>query len=129
MDIYNKEKVRDLLNMIEEKKEFDAVYFSGSFSLLPKPVEALNSLSSMLVEDTGRIYITQTFQRRTPIFMNTVKPMLKYLTTIDFGRLVSEEEIMELYNKSELSVEKHEVIKGSLDNRWQAAYLSVLKIP
>jgi SAM-dependent methyltransferase len=131
MDIYDQDKVQTLIHQDpgSESKLFDAVYFSGSFSLLPKPLEALLSLSPILSTNHGRIYITQTYQRRTPFLLHRVKPLLKYLTTIDFGNLVTTEDIMQLYNKSGLEIVEHEVIAGSVDNYWQAAYLSVLKLP
>jgi hypothetical protein len=141
MDIYDQEKVQGLLkqnsvNKVEDTdtqhtsstRLFDAVYFSGSFSLLPKPLEALHSLSSILEPNHGRIYITQTYQRHTPFLLHRVKPLLKYLTTIDFGNLVTTDEIMELYKTSGLVMEEHEVIQGSVDNYYQAAYLSILKL-
>ena len=129
MDIYDEINVQSLLtnHNKDDKKFFDAVYFSGSFSLLPKPLEALKSLSSSLLSSEGRIYITQTYQRHTPFLLHRVKPLLKYLTTIDFGNLVTTDGILELYDKSGLVVEEHSVIEGSVDNYWQAAYLSILK--
>ena len=118
----------------------DAVYFSGSFSLLPDPVKALQLVSTFVKKEEGGgtndtnekkkgggIYITQTYQRRTPFFMPYVKPILKYITTIDFGQLVSEEDIMQTFKESGLKVVKHEVIEGSIDNVFQAAWLSILR--
>ena len=58
--------------------------------------------------------------------MSYVKPMMKYLTTIDFGQLVSEEDVLQTFEESGLTVVKHEVIEGSVDNVFQAAYLSIL---
>ena len=52
--------------------------------------------------------------------------MLKYMTTIDFGELVKVEDIVQTFKDSGLKVVKHEVIKGSVDNAYQAAYLSIL---
>ena len=111
----------------------DAVYFSGSFSLLPDPVKALQLVSTFIKQgedetnkEGGMIYITQTYQRRSPYFMSYVKPMMKYLTTIDFGQLVSEEDIEQTFKESGLKIVKHEVIEGSVDNVFQAAYLSIL---
>ena len=84
-----------------------AVYFSGSFSLLPQPLEALGACKRLL-RSGGRIYITQTFQRahsawRAPLspaaaptravagpVLEVVKPLLKPLTRIDFGELCYE---------------------------------------
>ena len=113
----------------------DAVYFSGSFSLLPDPTKALQLVSTFIkrndVKDTpaekGKIYITQTYQRKTPFFLPFVKPLVKYATTIDFGQVVREEEVLQIFRDSNLEVVKHEVIPGSVDNTFQAAYLSVLR--
>lgn len=42
---------------------FDAAYFSGSLTLMPDPPAALRAAASMLKE-SGRVYVTQTFQNR-----------------------------------------------------------------
>lgn len=107
----------------------DVVYFSGSFSLLPDPVKALKLVSTLVRskgDKQGTIYITQTFQRKTPLFLPYVKPLLKYVTTIDFGQLVQEEKVLHIYAESGLKLLEHAVIPGSIDTRFQAAYLSVL---
>jgi hypothetical protein len=55
------------------------------------------------------------------------KPLLKYATTIDFGKLVKEEEVLQIFKESGLEVVEHDVIPESVDNSYQAAYLSVLR--
>ena len=45
-----------------DAEQFDAAYFSGSLTLLPSPLEALN-ICRTLVKPGGLVYITQTFQR------------------------------------------------------------------
>ena len=52
---------------------------------------------------------------------------MKYATTIDFGKLVREEDVLKTFQDSGLKVVKHEVIPGSVDNTFQAAYLSILR--
>jgi len=113
----------------EDKQFFDSIYFSGSFSLLPSPIDALHSVSKLLPSPEkggGNIYITQTFQRYSPPFFNIVKPLIKYVTTIDFGRLISTKEILEIYEKSGLKLVEHKVIENSIDSFLQGAYLSIL---
>ena len=118
----------------------DVVYFSGSFSLLPDPVKALQLISKDILSTSGSsssssgstdrggsIYITQTYQRRTPFFLPYLKPLIKYVTTIDFGQLVKVEDVLETFKESGLDVVEHEVIEGSVDNSYQAAYLSILR--
>lgn len=63
---------------------FDAVYFSGSFMLMPDPVAALTHVLGLLAPG-GRVYFTQTFERDRSATMEWCKPLLKRITTIDFG--------------------------------------------
>lgn len=130
-----KEKVLELVKQLggtedSEGRFVDAVYFSGSFSLLPNPVKALQLVSEFVKAkdgEKGSIFITQTYQRKTPFFLPYMKPLLKYVTTIDFGQLVTEEDILRTFEESRLEVVQHDVIPGSVDNSYQAAYLSVLR--
>ncbi|MGM0632175.1 MAG: class I SAM-dependent methyltransferase [Pseudomonadota bacterium] len=65
---------------------YDAVYFSGSLMLLPEPELALRHCSDLLGPG-GCIYLTQTIQLRSTRWLEIVKPRLKQLTSIDFGRV------------------------------------------
>ena len=93
---------------------FDAIYFSGSFSLLPDPIGALQAVMPFLkkekqtekqadgnnydsVSDCGNIYITQTYQRCTPPFLPYLKPVMKYFTSIDFGTLITEKQARQMF--------------------------------
>ena len=107
------------------KEKFSAIYFSGSFSLMPSPPEALRATASLL-KPGGKIYITQTFQKKAMWGMRTLKPLLKFITTIDFGGLVMEHEVATMVKAAGMRVERSEKIAGSVDNVWQAAYLVVI---
>ena len=65
---------------------YDAIYFSASFMLLPEPEKALRHCSTLL-NPGGRIHFTQTIQHRHSRVMEAFKPMLRRLTSIDFGRV------------------------------------------
>lgn len=106
---------------------FDAVYFSGSISLMPEPHRALQVAQKMLKKDSGRVYVTQTFQRQNFPLLGIIKPLLRYLTTIDFGALTFEKQFDQIVAKSGLQVLEKRLIEGSVDNRWQAAFIIVLK--
>lgn len=106
--------------------EYDAVYFSGSISLMPDPDKALK-IAKNLLKKGGKVYITQTYQLQNVPFLGFLKPLLKYLTTIDFGKLTFEKEINEIIQKSGLEVELKTKIKNSVDNQFQAAFLIILK--
>lgn len=124
--IYDIDRIREYL----KNQKLQTVYFSGSFSLLPDPSSALLTVASLL-EDHGKIYITQTYQRKTPPLVAQIKPLIKYITTIDFGQLVRVQDVEKIFEKTNhvLDVEVHEVMgKDSIDNMFQAAYLSILKL-
>ena len=106
--------------------QFDHAYFSGSLMLMPDAAAALRAVASMLAPG-GRIYITQTVQKRTTPFLATLKPLLKYLTTIDFGQLTYERDLAALLERVGFAVLRNEKIAGSVDTRWQAARIVVLQ--
>eukprot|EP00667_Euglena_gracilis_P016110 EG_transcript_16822 len=112
----------------KQNEPFDAVYFSGSFTLMPDPLQALKVAAS-LVRPGGPIYITQTYQRKSLPGLQVLKPALKYITTIDFGQLTFEEDLQRIIDQSGLKVLKNEPIPGSVDNQWQVARLVVLRAP
>jgi 2-polyprenyl-3-methyl-5-hydroxy-6-metoxy-1,4-benzoquinol methylase len=68
---------------------YDAIYFSASFMLLPDPSAALRHVCGLL-HPGGRIYFTQTFEHERSRFAEVVKPLLRLVTTIDFGRVTYE---------------------------------------
>jgi len=70
---------------------YDAVYFSGSFMLLAEPEQALRHCCTLLKPD-GRIFFTQTIQKQPARWMEVLKPMLKRITSIDFGRVTYEDD-------------------------------------
>jgi SAM-dependent methyltransferase len=94
-------RVRDsrLAEVVEIRREsvydhrggpYDAVYFSGSFMLLPDPERALRHTAALLRAD-GRIYFTQTFEQAPNRWLEIAKPLPKWLTSIDFGRVTYED--------------------------------------
>ncbi len=113
------------------EEAFDCAYFSGSWTLMPSPVEALR-IAAALVKPNGKVYVTQTFQRKATPFLGTIKPMLKYLTTIDFGPLHYESQLQEYIDQAaavkdglSLQVEENIIVPGSIDNQFQSARLLV----
>jgi SAM-dependent methyltransferase len=68
---------------------YDAVYFSGSFMLLPDPIGTLRRVRSLVVPG-GPVYFTQTFEHRRSRATELVKPLLRAITGIDFGRVTYE---------------------------------------
>ena len=117
-----------VLAALRPKGGFDAAYFSGSLTLMPDPVEALQAVAAV-VRPGGRIYVTQTYQKRAAPVMRVVKPLLRYVTTVDFGRLTSTEEAERIFRDSELELVEHAAIAGSVDTVFQTAFRTVLRVP
>ena len=82
---------------------YDVVYFSASFMLLPDPAGALRHVCQLL-NPNGTVYFTQTFEERRTAMMERVKPLLKRVTTIDFGRVTYEDEFVSVLADAGLDV-------------------------
>jgi ubiquinone/menaquinone biosynthesis C-methylase UbiE len=70
---------------------YDAAYFSASLMLLPDPAAALRRVAGLL-RPGGTLYATQTFQLRRSRLVERGKPLIRYVTTIEFGRVTYEDE-------------------------------------
>ena len=70
---------------------YDAAYFSASLMLLPDPVAALRRVAGLL-RPGGTLYATQAFQLRRSRLLERGKPLIRYATTIDFGRVTYEDD-------------------------------------
>lgn len=84
---------------------YDAVYFSASFMLLPDPEGALSHCATLL-KPGGRVYFTQTIQERPSPWMEALKPLLKRLTSIDFGRVTYENDLKDQIRAGGLALEE-----------------------
>ena len=88
---------------------YDAVYFSGSFMLLPDPSAAARHAVSLLAPD-GRIYFTQTFEHERSPVLERLKPWLRRLTTIDFGRVTYEDDFHRVLTAAGLAIEERAIL-------------------
>jgi tRNA A58 N-methylase Trm61 len=70
---------------------YDAAYFSASFMLLPDPPAALHHVRTLLAANAP-VYFTQTFEHERSRLVEVLKPLLRLITTIDFGRVTYEDE-------------------------------------
>jgi len=70
---------------------YDAAYFSASFMLLPDPPAALRHVRGLL-RPGGALYFTQTVEHAPSRLVERLKPLLRLLTSIDFGRVTYEAE-------------------------------------
>ena len=84
---------------------------------------------STQVRPGGRIYVTQTYQKRAAPVMRVVKPLLRYVTTVDFGKLTSCEEAERIFRASELELVEHKPVAGPVDTVFQTAFRTVPRVP
>lgn len=83
---------------------YDAVYFSGSFMLLGDPAAVLRHVSGLLAPG-GRLYFTQTFEHERAPLLERAKPLLRRLTTVDFGRVTYEAAFRETLAAAAVAIE------------------------
>ncbi|WP_111415023.1 class I SAM-dependent methyltransferase [Billgrantia lactosivorans] len=88
---------------------YDAVYFSASFMLLPEPERALRHSAGLLAPG-GQLYFTQTIQLRPSPTMERLKPLLKRLTSIDFGRVTYEDVFKAQLDAADLALDEFRVL-------------------
>lgn len=110
----------DLTDLLPTGQLFDAAYFSGSLTLMPDPPGALRAASRLVVPG-GPLYITQTFQNvRSPV-MERVKPLLRVLTTVDFGVVTYHSQVAEIVAAAGLTIVEDKPVEGSINTRFQTA--------
>jgi SAM-dependent methyltransferase len=88
---------------------YDAAYFSASFMLLPDPPGAVRHVTSLLAPG-GRVFFTQTFEHERSPVMEVVKPLLKRVTTIDFGRVTYEADFQRALADGGVTVDERVVL-------------------
>lgn len=71
--------------------------------LIPDPAAALRHVTSLLAHG-GRIYFTQTFEHRRSRIVEILKPLLRFVTTIDFGNVTYETDFRRALQCSDLSI-------------------------
>ncbi len=99
---------------------YDAAYFSASLMLLPDPVAALRHVSGLLAPG-GRLFFTQTFHHRRSALRERVKPLLRHVTTIHFGRMTYEEEFREVLAAAGLSLEEFVTLDRTRSSSYRLA--------
>jgi SAM-dependent methyltransferase len=104
---------------------YDAAYFSGSFMLLPDPVAALRHVCALLAPN-ARVFFTQTFEHRRSRLLEVAKPLLRFVTSIDFGGVTYERDFFEALSAAGLAAESQATIHRG---RSRSAVLVVAHVP
>jgi hypothetical protein len=106
MDFY---KIKDYL-----KLKFRFIFFSFSFMLMPEQLQALEVAKSILEKNEGsRISFVLTINKNRNSFLGKIKPLIKKLTTVDFGNVVYEDEFLALLDTAGLEVTKYIRVKST----------------
>jgi alpha-N-acetylglucosaminidase len=88
---------------------FDVILFSMSFMLLGDPRCVLRRIRPWLAP-TGEVIFVQTMFSHVSRFVEFVKPRLKYVTTIDFGRAIYAPDFFRLLRSEGLQVVENRLI-------------------
>ena len=119
-ELIEKHRLEDCLEVCHESAEtyvprqagsFDFVLFGMSFMLLGDQRSVLARARDWLRPGGQVIFVQALFRRRSRL-VDWVKPKLKYLTTIDFGRAIYERDFFALLRESGLTVREDRVLKG-----------------
>jgi len=90
---------------------YDAVYFSASFMLLPHPGTALEQVRGQLAAG-GKVFFTQTFEDERSKLIEQVKPLLRHITTIEFGRVTYRDDFEKVLAGGGMEVIDEEKLHG-----------------
>jgi tRNA A58 N-methylase Trm61 len=90
---------------------YDAAYFSASFMLMPDPPAALRHVVSLLTAGAP-IFFTQTFEHERSRLVERVKPLLRLVTTIDFGRVTYEADFRAALAAGGVEIEEVQTIEA-----------------
>ncbi len=101
---------------------FDFILFSMSFMLFRDQPLVLDRIRPWL-RPGGRVLFFQTMFRKRSFFMEFIKPKLKYLTTVDFGRVTYHNDFAALMDRKHLSITENRLIKR---NWFQGEYHLVI---
>lgn len=98
-----------------KKNSFDIILFSSSFMLMPEKEKTLQ-IAKKLLKKEGKIYFILTLFDKKSELIEKCKPLLKYVTTIDFGNALTEKHFFYVLRQSGIEVTYRERIQKN--NLW-----------
>ena len=93
-----------------QNQYFDYILFSMSFMLFRDQQLVLERIKPWLRPEGKVVFFQTMFKRRSPL-LDFIKPRLKYVTTIDFGRVTYESEFFGLLDEKDLSITEDRMLK------------------
>ena len=92
------------------EKKFDFILFSMSFMLFKNQQQVLVRAKSWIRPDGNIVFFQTVFNKKFRL-MEFVKPKLKYITTIDFGKVTYEKDFFNSLEQQNLQVSEDRLIK------------------
>ena len=89
---------------------FDFILFTMSFMLFKDQEMVLDRIKSWL-KPGGEIVFFQTMFKEKVGILELIKPKLKYVTTVDFGRVTYEDDFFALLKSKQLSITEDRLIE------------------
>ena len=93
------------IKQVVGSRKFSTIFFSFSFMLMPDHIKAL-MLSSSILEKDGRICFLMTLNKKGFPLLEKIKPLIKRITNVDFGKVVYEREFDEVLGIANLETVK-----------------------
>jgi ubiquinone/menaquinone biosynthesis C-methylase UbiE len=93
-----------------ENQYYDFILFSMSFMLFKDQGLVLDRIRPWL-KPSGKILFFQTMFRNKSVLIDFIKPRLKYLTTIDFGKVTYNSDFTNLLKEKHMLITQDRLIK------------------
>ncbi|MBW1954936.1 MAG: class I SAM-dependent methyltransferase [Deltaproteobacteria bacterium] len=93
-----------------ERVLYDYIFFTMSFMLFQDQGGVLERARRWLKPEGEILFFQTLFKEKVPA-IEFIKPKLKYVTTIDFGKVTYENEFLSLLNAKNLKIKKDRLIK------------------
>eukprot|EP00927_Polykrikos_kofoidii_P015803 TRINITY_DN17077_c0_g1_i1.p1 TRINITY_DN17077_c0_g1~~TRINITY_DN17077_c0_g1_i1.p1 ORF type:complete len:309 (+),score=63.97 TRINITY_DN17077_c0_g1_i1:91-927(+) len=117
-----------LHELFADAARFDAAYINGSLTEMSDPSRTLRATASML-KDGAKIYITETVQNTPSPVLQWAKPLLKRLTTVDFGKVTYWSDLQRIIDDVGMQVVGDVPVPGSIDTKAKTARIIALRPP
>jgi ubiquinone/menaquinone biosynthesis C-methylase UbiE len=94
----------------KENHYYDFILFSMSFMLFKDQRFVLDRIRPWL-KPTGKVLFFQTMFRNKSVLIDLIKPRLKYLTTVDFGKVIYNSDFTDLMKEKHMLIKEDRLIK------------------
>ncbi len=94
---------------------FDYIFFGMSFMLMDDQQAVLDRAKKWIKPD-GEVLFFQTMFKNKSKIMEFIKPRIKFLTTVDFGRVTYENDFYNLLDQKNLSPCRDMILKRNIFN-------------